>query len=98
MALTITDHLIRRSDTPHTAELSDGRWTLTWLPAGYGVAAAGGLHAARVLLRAVDVVGELVVHSHVVDLRGGLVVPRAPGLAAVHADTYALGGDEDEQA
>jgi len=43
MALTITDHLIRRSDTPHTAELGDGGWTLTWLPAGYGVAAAGGL-------------------------------------------------------
>jgi hypothetical protein len=32
MALTITNHLIRNADTPHTAGLGDGGWTVTWLP------------------------------------------------------------------
>ena len=32
MALTITNHQIRSADTPHTAELGDGGWTVTWLP------------------------------------------------------------------
>jgi hypothetical protein len=32
MVLTITNHLIRSADTPHTAELGDGGGTVTWLP------------------------------------------------------------------
>ena len=32
MALTIANHLIRSADAPHTAELGDGGWTVTWLP------------------------------------------------------------------
>jgi hypothetical protein len=32
MALTITNHLIRSADTPHTAEFGDGGRTVTWLP------------------------------------------------------------------
>ena len=32
MALTITNHQIRSTDTPHTAGLGDGGWTVTWLP------------------------------------------------------------------
>ncbi len=32
MALTITNHQIRSADTPQTAELGDGGWTVTWLP------------------------------------------------------------------
>jgi hypothetical protein len=32
MALTITNHLIRRADAPHTAGLGDGGGTVTWLP------------------------------------------------------------------
>jgi hypothetical protein len=32
MALTITNHLIRSADTPHTADLGDGGRTVTWLP------------------------------------------------------------------
>ena len=35
MALTIINHLIRRADTAHAAELGDGGWTLRWLPAAY---------------------------------------------------------------
>jgi|HubBroStandDraft_6_1064221.scaffolds.fasta_scaffold1151581_2 hypothetical protein len=31
MALTITNHQIRSTDTPHTAELGDGGRTMTWL-------------------------------------------------------------------
>jgi hypothetical protein len=32
MALTITNHLIRRADTAHTAVLGGGGGTVTWLP------------------------------------------------------------------
>ena len=32
MVLTITNHLIRSADTPHTADLGDGGGTVTWLP------------------------------------------------------------------
>ena len=47
-------------------------------------------HAAAVLLRAVEPVGEAVVRGHVIDLRGRLVVPGAPRLPAVHAHDRAL--------
>ena len=47
------------------------------------VGAAGHGRGARVLLRAVDPVREPVVGGHAVDLRGRLVVPGAPGPAAV---------------
>ena len=41
-------------------------------------------------MRSVDPVGIPVIGSHVVDLRGGLVVPGAPALTGVHADGRAL--------
>src|SRR2546422_3151002 len=52
-------------------------------PAGRG----GG---TAVLLRAVDPVGKTVVGDDMVELAGGLVVPRTPRLAAVHGDDGAL--------
>src|SRR5262249_35688536 len=54
------------------------------------IAAAGGADRAALLLSAVDPVGKLVVGNDVVELRGRLVVPGTPGLAAVHADGCAL--------
>ena len=50
---------------------------------------------ARVLLRAVDRVGEAAVGDHVVELAGRLVVPGAPGLAAVQRHDRALVDAED---
>src|SRR6185437_4870292 len=47
---------------------------------------AGAGDRAAVLLRAVDVEGEILVEVGVVELAGGLVVFRTPGLAAVEAD------------
>src|SRR5207245_11625714 len=44
----------------------------------------------RILLGAVDTVGEGVVRNHVVELSRGLVVPAAPGAAAVERDHRAL--------
>ena len=46
--------------------------------------------AAAILLRAVEPVGEAIVGGHVINLRGRLVVPGAPGLAAIDADHRAL--------
>src|ERR1035438_2080238 len=61
------------------------------------VAAAGGACRAALLLAAVDPVGELIVGDDVIKLRGGLVVPGTPGLAAVHADGCALiEGERDD--
>src|SRR5258708_30202700 len=57
---------------------------------GSVIAAAGGLDAAAVLLRAINVVRELIVHGHVIELRRGLVVPRTPAPAVVHAHAHAL--------
>ena len=53
---------------------------------------------ARVLLGAVQLVGEAVVGDHVVELGRGLVVPRAPAAAAVHAHDHALVGRQDHVA
>ena len=58
----------------------------------------GSRRGAAVLLRAVDPVREPVVGGDVVELRGRLVVPGAPGLPAVHADDGALVGAEDHAA
>ena len=54
------------------------------------VAAAGGADRAAFLLAAVHPVRKLVVGNDVIELRCGLVVPRTPGLAAIHADGRAL--------
>src|SRR5947209_17605742 len=54
------------------------------------VAAAGGFYRAAILLRAVNVIRKLIVGGHMIKLRGGLVVPRAPGAGAIHADGCAL--------
>ncbi len=52
-------------------------------------------HGAGVLLRAVDVVRKPAVGRHVIDLRGRLVEPGTPGLAAVQRDQHALIDAED---
>src|SRR6185312_11312322 len=54
------------------------------------VAPAGDGDRAAVLLRAENAVGELVVGDDVIGLGGRLVVPGAPGLAAVDGDRPAL--------
>src|SRR5260221_7118282 len=54
------------------------------------IAAARGVDGAAVLLCSIDMVRKLIVYGHVIHLRRGLVVPAAPGLAAVHADAGAL--------
>src|SRR5581483_12415612 len=60
------------------------------------VAAAGDPGRPALLLAAVDPVREPVVGDDVVELRRRLVVPTAPGLAAVDGDDRPLvGGDED---
>src|SRR5262245_49720888 len=57
-------------------------------------ATAGRLHAAAVLLRSIDVVRELVIDGHVVDLRRRLVVPGTPCLASIHAHADTLVASE----
>src|SRR2546423_1840540 len=54
------------------------------------IAAAENVDAAAILLRAIDVVWKIIVDGHVVELRRRLVVPTAPGAAAVYAHAYAL--------
>src|ERR1035438_6054884 len=61
------------------------------------VAAAGDGGGSALLLPAVDPVGRLVIGDDVIELRGGLVVPTAPGSAVVDGDGGALiGGEEDD--
>ncbi len=61
------------------------------------VAAAGDGDGAALLLSAVDPIGRLVIGDDVIELRGGLVVPTAPGAAVVDGDGGALiGGEEDD--
>ncbi len=58
-----------------------------------------GCNAGRtaLLLAAVNPVRKLIVGDHVIELRGGLVVPGTPGLAAVDADGGALvAGEQDD--
>ena len=50
------------------------------------IGAAQHGRASAILLRAVYDIGKLVVSNHMIELRRGLVVPRAPGLAAVETD------------
>jgi hypothetical protein len=54
------------------------------------VGAAENGSASAILLRSVHHVGKLVVGDHVVELCGGLVVPCAPGLAAIETDRCPL--------
>ena len=54
------------------------------------IAAAENKDAAAILLRAINVVREIIVNRHVIELRRGLVIPTAPGMARVHADAGAL--------
>src|SRR5205823_5636017 len=61
------------------------------------VAPADDASGAALLLAAVDPVGELVVGADVVELGRRLVVPAAPGLAAVDRDRRTLvGGQQDD--
>src|SRR5262249_854262 len=54
------------------------------------VAAASCAYAAAFLLPAVHPVGKLMVSDHMIELRSRLVVPRAPGPAAIHTDGGSL--------
>src|SRR5580700_3329495 len=54
------------------------------------IGTAGHGSASAILLRAVHDVGKLVVGDDMIELCSGLVVPRAPGPAAVQADCSAL--------
>src|SRR2546428_856847 len=54
------------------------------------IAAAGNSDASTFLLSTVDPVRKLVVGGHVIELRGWLVIPGAPSLAAVDANDDAL--------
>src|ERR1039458_3181763 len=59
------------------------------------VCAAYNGRASTIRLRAIYDVRELIVSDHMVELCCGLVVPRAPSLAAVEADCCALIGSEN---
>ncbi len=59
------------------------------------VAAAGDARRPALLLPAAHAVRERVVRAHVVELRGRLVVPGTPALAAVHRHDGALIGGQD---
>src|SRR6266446_2789520 len=61
------------------------------------VAAACGSDRAAFLLCAIDPVRKLIIGDDVIELRGRLVVPGTPSLAAIHADGRALvHGDGDD--
>ncbi len=61
------------------------------------VAAAGDAGRAALLLATANAIGEIVIGVDVIHLRGGLVVPGAPGFAAVDGDDGALiAHDEDD--
>ena len=57
--------------------------------------AAGDSDRAAFLLPAVEAIGEGVIRADVIKLRGGLVIPRAPGLATVDRDDRALVAGEE---
>src|SRR5690242_3999785 len=59
------------------------------------VAAARDAGRSALLLAAIDSVREGVVGADVIELRGGLIVPRAPGLAAVDRDHRPLIAGEE---
>src|SRR6185369_2354149 len=54
------------------------------------VATALHTRGAALLLPAVNPVRKLIISNDVIKLRGGLVVPGAPRLAAIHTDRSAL--------
>ena len=54
------------------------------------VAAAGDAHGAAFLLAAVKTIRKRVVRTDVIELRGRLVIPRAPALPAIDGDDRAL--------
>ena len=59
------------------------------------IAAAGDCGGSAILLRRVHVIGKMLVGADVIELPGRLVVPRAPAIAAVHADDRTLVDSED---
>src|SRR5581483_1310152 len=60
------------------------------------IAAAEDVHAAAILLRAVNVVRKFVVYSDVIELGRRLVVPTAPGVAAINAHAHTLIAAENQ--
>ena len=65
------------------------------IPSALVVAAARHRGRAQILLRAIDPVREAVVGRNMIELAGRLVVPAAPGLAAVERHQRALVDAED---
>src|SRR6476660_8849295 len=60
------------------------------------VAATRNAGGAALLLAAAQTIGKRVVGVHVIHLRGRLVVPTAPGLAAIDGDDRALVAAEND--
>src|ERR1700730_17980131 len=54
------------------------------------IAPAQNKNASAILLRTVNVIREIVVDGHVIELSCRLVVPTAPGVACVHTNAGAL--------
>ena len=59
------------------------------------IGAAEHCGASAILLRPINDIRKLIVSSHMVDLCRRLVVPRAPGMAAIEADGRSLIGSEN---
>src|ERR1041384_6070874 len=58
------------------------------------VAAAGHARRSAFLLPSIHPIGALIIGNDVIELRGRLIVPGAPGSASVHRDCGALVGSE----
>src|SRR2546423_14651549 len=72
------------------------------MPAALGdlavVAAAGNAHRAALLLPGAHAIGKTRRDAHVEELRGGLVEPGTPALAAVHGHEGSLVADQRDDA
>src|SRR5205823_9843543 len=61
------------------------------------IATAGDTDGSALLLAATEPIGECVIRIYMVELGGGLVVPRAPALATVDGDNCPLVvGEQDD--
>ena len=90
----IDDVRILRIDGDVTAFRPSHRVPVAFGDLGMIRAARNGSRAA-VLLRSVNVVRELVIGRHMIELRRRLVVPGAPCLACINADGCTLIGAQD---
>src|SRR6185503_6921346 len=60
------------------------------------VSATGYSYRAALLLASVDPIRKPIVGDHVIELRGWLVVPRAPALSAVNCNDCSLVGSQQD--